>query len=62
MNGFYRQVTRLLREAGFNLIRQGKGSHEIWGKGRITLIVPHGCKSRHTANAILHDAGLKDRL
>lgn len=62
MNGYYQQVTRLLREAGFSLLRQGKGSHEIWGKNRITLIVPFGCKSRHTANAILHDAGIKTRF
>lgn len=62
MNGYYQQVTHLLRNAGFYFIRQGKGSHEIWGNGRLTLTVPFGCKSRHTANAILHDAGIQHRL
>lgn len=62
MNGYYQQVARLLRQAGFDFIRQGKGSHEIWGNGKVTLTVPFGCKSRHTANAILHDAGIKTRL
>jgi predicted RNA binding protein YcfA (HicA-like mRNA interferase family) len=49
-----------MREAGYEVDRQGKGDHEIWkhtetGK-RVT--VDNGCKKRHTANAILKDAGL----
>lgn len=62
MNGYYDRVTLLLRQAGFSLIRQGKGSHQIWGKGRIVVTVSTNCKSRHTANNILKQAGLKDRV
>jgi predicted RNA binding protein YcfA (HicA-like mRNA interferase family) len=61
MNGYYPRVVKL-REAGFSFIRQGKGSHEVWSNGRITLIVPFNCKSRHTANAVLRDAGIKTRF
>ena len=42
------------------LVRQGKGSHEIW-HSPITgqnFPVPIGIPSRHTANAILRQAGL----
>lgn len=43
------------------MVRQGKGSHEIWNSpltGR-SFAVPIGIPSRHTANAILRQAGLK---
>jgi predicted RNA binding protein YcfA (HicA-like mRNA interferase family) len=56
---FYRDVTRILRDAGWNPAEGGKGSHEKWrhaisGK---TVIVPR-TKSRHTANEVLRQAGL----
>ena len=62
MNGFYAQATALLKSGGFYFVRQGKGSHEIWGNGSISISVPSNCKSRHTANAILKEANLKDRM
>jgi len=49
-----------LRESGCKLVRQGKGSHEIWISpltGR-HFAVPIGIPGRHTANAILRQAGL----
>jgi predicted RNA binding protein YcfA (HicA-like mRNA interferase family) len=49
-----------LRAAGCVLVRQGKGSHEIW-QSPITkrnFAVPVGIPSRHTANAILRQVGL----
>lgn len=49
-----------LRAAGCILIRQGKGSDGIWRSpmtGR-NFAVPVGIRSRHTANAILRQAGL----
>lgn len=55
-----RAVRELLRAAGCSLVRQGKGSHEIWHSpmtGR-NFAVPIGIRSRHTANAILRQAGL----
>jgi predicted RNA binding protein YcfA (HicA-like mRNA interferase family) len=57
---FDRALRDLLRAAGCMLVRQGKGSHEIW-HSPITwrnFPVPHSIASRHTANAILRQAGL----
>ncbi len=57
---FDRELKRLLAAAGCVFQRQAKGSHEIWWSPitRRTVTVPNGCVSRHTANAVLRDAGL----
>lgn len=57
---FDRALRDLLRAAGCVLVRQGKGSHEIWHSPitRRNFPVPVGIASRHTANAILRQAGL----
>ncbi len=57
---FDRPRRDLLRSAGCELVRQGKGSHEIWHSPltRRSFAVPIGIPSRHTANAILRQAGL----
>lgn len=56
----YRELVRLLRAAGCDFDRQGKGSHEIWyspiTKRRFS--VPRNMVKVHTANRILNDAGL----
>ncbi|WP_427026076.1 type II toxin-antitoxin system HicA family toxin [Aureimonas ureilytica] len=46
--------------AGCYLLRQGKGSHEIWHSPvtNHSFPVQVGVASRHTANAILKQAGL----
>lgn len=62
MKGYYAQLTQLLKQAGFYFIRQGKGSHEIWGKDAIKFTIPSNCKSRQLANEILKQAKLDDRL
>jgi predicted RNA binding protein YcfA (HicA-like mRNA interferase family) len=57
---FDRPLRDLLRAAGCAIVRQGKGSHEIW-HSPITqgnFAVPIGVPSRRTANAILRQAGL----
>jgi hypothetical protein len=57
---FDRPLRELLANAGCVLVRQGRGSHEIW-RSPITgrnFPVPVGIASRHTANAILRQAGL----
>ncbi|KQT64439.1 MULTISPECIES: type II toxin-antitoxin system HicA family toxin [unclassified Aureimonas] len=58
---FDRDLRDLLQAAGCRMIRQGKGSHEIWTSpaGGTSFAVPVGIASRHTANAILKQAGLK---
>jgi predicted RNA binding protein YcfA (HicA-like mRNA interferase family) len=57
---FDRPLRELLKAAGCRFVRQGKGSHEVWlspTSGR-HFAVPIGIPSRHTANAILRQAGL----
>jgi hypothetical protein len=57
---FDRELLRRLREAGRTFVRPGKGSHQIWFSpmtGR-NFPVPVGIVSRHTANAVLQQAGL----
>jgi len=58
------EVKRLLREAGCYLVRQGKGDHEIWFSPitRCKFVVDGKIKSRHTANAVLKQAGLPKRF
>ncbi|TDR90455.1 type II toxin-antitoxin system HicA family toxin [Enterovirga rhinocerotis] len=57
---FDRALRDHLRAAGCSLVRQGKGSHEIRHSPltRQSFAVPVGIPSRHTANAILRQAGL----
>ncbi|MFW5450179.1 MAG: type II toxin-antitoxin system HicA family toxin, partial [Methylophagaceae bacterium] len=57
MNGFEKDVKKILTDHGWSFFRQAKGSHEYWGKnGNKPITVPHNCKSRHTANAIMKSA------
>ena len=60
MASFYRDLTKILTEAGFELLRSGKGDHEIWINALVgkKVTVDAGIKSRHTANEILKKAGL----
>lgn len=55
-----RELRDLLRAAGCTLVRQSKGSHEIWHSPvtQRNFPVPVGIASRHTANGILRQAGL----
>jgi len=57
---FDRELRRLLLNAGCTCLRPAKGSHELWHSpimGR-AFTVPQGVVSRHTANAVLKQAGL----
>lgn len=59
-SNLYPELARLLRDAGCTIVRQGKGSHEIWHSpitGR-RFSVPRNTTKVHTANGILKDAGL----
>jgi predicted RNA binding protein YcfA (HicA-like mRNA interferase family) len=57
---FDRELRKLLTEAGCYLVRQGKGSHEIWFSPitQRTFTVPANIDGRPLANAILKQAGL----
>lgn len=61
MANFWRRISRILRENGWERIREGKGSHQIWANPAKTnhhICVPRNLKSRHTANNILKQAGM----
>jgi predicted RNA binding protein YcfA (HicA-like mRNA interferase family) len=60
MADLYRRLSRLLREAGCELRRQGKGSHEIWYSrvSERTFSVPANIASQRLADEILRQAGL----
>lgn len=64
MADFAPKLKKLLHESGCYLDRQGRGDHEIWyspvSDRRFT--VDSRIKSRHTANAVLKQAGLKKAL
>jgi HicA toxin of bacterial toxin-antitoxin, len=61
MAGYSDQLKEILRQNGCRRERQGKGDHEIWysplsGK---KFPIDSNIKSRHTANGILKQAGIK---
>jgi HicA toxin of bacterial toxin-antitoxin, len=60
MSGYTEDLKDILVENGCRFVRQGRGDHEIWespisGK---RFPVDNNIKSRHTANAVLKQAGL----
>jgi predicted RNA binding protein YcfA (HicA-like mRNA interferase family) len=60
MADYYRDLIRLLRDAGFEFKRPGRGDHEIWWNPRtgVRVTVDRKLNSRVTANAILKAADL----
>ncbi|WP_350305175.1 type II toxin-antitoxin system HicA family toxin [Photorhabdus viridis] len=63
-SGLYPQLKEILLARGCYFVRQGKGSHEIW-RSDITnkaFSVPYTIVSKHTANAILKQAGIKEKI
>jgi predicted RNA binding protein YcfA (HicA-like mRNA interferase family) len=60
MAEFYRELAAILRSHGCELVRKGKGSHEVWHSpvNNHHFTVPRKTKSRHTANEVLKQAGL----
>ena len=60
MADYYRDVIRLLRDAGYEFRRAGRGDHEIWWNARTghRVTVDRKLKSKITANEILKDCAL----
>jgi hypothetical protein len=57
---FAPKLKRVLRDADCRFVRPGRGDHEVWFSpisGR-NFAVDHKILSRHTANAVLKQAGL----
>jgi predicted RNA binding protein YcfA (HicA-like mRNA interferase family) len=53
-----KQLLKILKEAGFDKIREGK--HEVWGKGGLSIPIPRhkGDIPKGTATSILKRAGI----
>jgi hypothetical protein len=64
VRGYYAQIIAALRAANCVYRRAGKGDHEIWYSpitGR-TFAVDRGSLSRHTANAVMKQAGIDKKF
>ena len=63
-SSFDAALKRLLKENGCVYVRPAKGSHELWHSplSSKSFVVPHDIRSRGTANAILKQAGIRDRV
>jgi HicA toxin of bacterial toxin-antitoxin, len=59
-SSFTPELKRLLSAHGCHFERQGKGDHEIWFSPltQRRFVVDGRIKSRHTANAVLKQAGI----
>jgi predicted RNA binding protein YcfA (HicA-like mRNA interferase family) len=64
MEGYSVELKRLLLAAGCSWVRQGKGDHEIWFSPltELRFVVDNKILSRHTANAVLKQAGLPKKF
>ena len=63
-SSFTPQIKKILRSHGCRFERQGKGDHEIWFSPitQRRFAVDNDIRSRHTANAILKQAGISARF
>ena len=61
MAEYEKEVRKVLKSHGYMLKRHGKGNHDIWYNPvtKIHVTVDGKIKSRHTANAILKQCGIK---
>ncbi|MDE1956035.1 MAG: type II toxin-antitoxin system HicA family toxin [Betaproteobacteria bacterium] len=59
-NNFTPALKALLRQHGCYFKREGKGDHEIWFSPttNVSFPVDRHIRSRHTANAVLKQAGI----
>ena len=61
MADYNKKVVELIQNGGCSFVRHGKGDHDIW-YSTITnqnFVVDSKIKSRHIANAIMKQAGIK---
>ena len=58
------ELKKLLKAAGCRFMRSGKGDHDIWFSPitKLNFVVDAKIKSRHTANAVLRQAGLPNHF
>ena len=60
MAEYEKYVRNILSENGCRFVRHGKGDHDIWYSPIVNKSFPVDTKikSRHTANAIMRQAGI----
>lgn len=63
-SGYYDALVTLLKRHDCVLVRQGKGSHEMWYSplNDSSFPIAFTVNSRHTANDILKRAGIPAKL
>ena len=64
MANYTRDVKKILTDNGCYFIRHGKGDHDIWYSpiGNRIVVVDHKINRQPTANGILKDAGIDQKL
>ena len=64
MAEYEKRVRDILYENGCRFVRRGKGDHDVWYSpiSQRNFPVDGKIKSRHTANAVLQQAGLEFRF
>lgn len=64
VQGYTSRLKAILREHGCTFERPGKGDHEVWSCPEATrpVIVDGRIMSRHTANEVLKQAGIKAKI
>lgn len=60
MAEYEKKVRQVLSDNGCSFVRHGKGDHDIWYSPIVGRNIPvdSKIKSRHTANAVLKQAGI----
>ncbi|HXC54540.1 MAG TPA: type II toxin-antitoxin system HicA family toxin [Rhizomicrobium sp.] len=63
-SSFTPDVKRILLKHGCSIVRSGKGDHEIWRSPITNRSFPVDGKilSRHTANAVMKQAGIAHKF
>ncbi len=64
MAEYEKKVREILRKNSCNFVRHGKGDHDIWYSPitKTNFTVDGKIKSRHTANIIMKQSGIKHRF
>ena len=64
MAEYEKKVRDVLKQHGCYFLRRGKGDHDIWHSpiNGVNVAVDGKIKSRHTANAIMRQAGIDHRF
>lgn len=64
VQGYTAIVKAILREHGCEFLRHGKGDHEVWLSPHAArpVVVDDKIVSRHAANGVLKQAGIRAKI